>query len=172
MAVRRGVYPHHVWEPGMNRKEISERVLTYKAIADFVKQHDSTDRQALVEAFQTGDGADRISINDGDIRLGQITYSAGRKVPLIDDAAALLSWVKENHPHEVQTVEVIRPAFLAYLKGIVKKHKAAVTDDGEVIPGMRFERGDPFVTATMTEEGRERVRLNLGLALPELTGGE
>lgn len=85
--------------------------------------------------------------------LGRVTLPLTTEAPVIADIDALLKWVKERHPENVETVEQVRAAFQKWLL-----ENAQITEDGtvidpetaEVIPGMGVREGGKPKALTIT----------------------
>lgn len=96
------------------------------------------------------------------MKIASVTRSDGNKKARVINEAAALEWCKRNYPGEVQTVEMIRPAFLEMLLTIAKDEpvgKGGVDPrTGEALPFISVARGAPFVTVTKTPEGWERMQ--------------
>lgn len=151
-------------------KEQARRVLAHKVVKEVLAEQEGAAKTTLLAGMAKGD---RVGIQDDDgTDLGAVSYSNGRKAPKVTGPTELLAWVKDGYPDEVQNVETIRPAFLSKLLGWCKDYKEPVTPTGEVIPGIEYAEGDPFLTVRATDDARDRVRVALGIALPELTAGD
>jgi hypothetical protein len=94
-------------------------------------------------------------------KLAAVSHSDGRKSVKVTDEAAALAWAERNYPDEVQTVRIIRPAFLKKLldvAGSLPVGSAGLdTATGEVLPFITVSQGNPYVSVTTTDEGVERM---------------
>lgn len=76
--------------------------------------------------------------------LGKATLTAGRARLVVTDEAALLSWLKQQHPTEV--VESPNPAYLKALEARAKEVGGVIDNAGEVVPGVELQAGEPYVS--------------------------
>lgn len=96
-------------------------------------------------------------------KLGAITYSEGRRSAKVTDEAAALAWCERAHPSEVQTVRMIRPAYLKMLLDLAKADDAPAgakgvdPSTGEELPFIEVQQGNPFISVTSTKDGTERM---------------
>lgn len=94
-------------------------------------------------------------------KLASVSRSGGRKTAKVTDDAAALAWCHERYPDEVVTVEMIRPAFLNVLLTVSKDEPEGGPGvdprTGEALTFIKVERGNPYVTVTMTDDGRDRM---------------
>lgn len=103
---------------------------------------------------------ERVGAYLGDVKLGAVGYSGGRKSAKVTDAAAALRWCIEKYPDEI--VKAINPSFLTALLDVAKA-KCEVGEhgydprDGEVLDFIEVSQGSPFVTVTTTPEGVARM---------------
>jgi hypothetical protein len=75
--------------------------------------------------------------------LATISLSVSRETPYVLDEHLLLTWCKQRHPDEVETVEQVRGAFRGHLlaTGILSGDSVAEATTGEVIPGLGVRPG-------------------------------
>jgi hypothetical protein len=91
-------------------------------------------------------------------KMAAVGYSDGRKTARVTDEAALLKWCLETHPDEVQTIQVVRPAFLKLILDNSKEDGlGADPRTGEVLPFIEVAQGSPYITVTTTGPGVERM---------------
>jgi hypothetical protein len=96
-------------------------------------------------------------------KMASVSHTPGRKSARVTDDAAALAWCLRNHPEEVQTVQMIRPAYLKMLLDLAKADDAAAGSlgmdplTGEELPFIEVTQGSPFVTITTTTDGRNRM---------------
>jgi len=93
-------------------------------------------------------------------KIAAVGYSEGRRTAKVTDEAAALAWCLKQYPDEVQTVQVVRPAFLKKLldvAGSLPVGKGLDPATGEELPFIEVTRGDPFVTVTTTSDGVGRM---------------
>lgn len=84
------------------------------------------------------------------VHVGTVTFKQGNTTAGVVDERALLAWVRENRPDEI--IEQVRPSYLAAVLDQAKRRGAAVTGDGEVIPGIAVRQGDPYLSVLPTKE--------------------
>jgi hypothetical protein len=96
-------------------------------------------------------------------KIGAITYSEGRRTAKVTDEAAALAWCERVHPSEVQTIKIIRPAYLKMLLDIAKADDAPAgahgvdPETGEELDFIEVQQGAPFISVTSTKEGTARM---------------
>lgn len=91
-------------------------------------------------------------------KMGSVSYSNGQTSARVTDEAAALKWCLDRYPEEVQTVQMIRPAFLKVLLDTAKVDGAGVDrKTGEVLPFIEVTRGAPYVTITTLSDGVRRM---------------
>jgi hypothetical protein len=153
-----------------------------KALADAVGTELSGTKTGLVEDMQAA-GVEKVAarLPDG-TKVASLPLMGGEDVPKVTDPAALLAWVRANHPGEI--VESVRESYVeAVLAAAKKAGRALDRETGDVIPGITFEPTTPFVKVEFTTGdlgGRDLIRrahqrgeldmLAPALALP--AGGE
>lgn len=60
----------------------------------------------------------------------------------VADPVMYTKWVAQRHPEHIEKVERIRPAFDEHLrKTLVARGDPPCTDDGELVPGLRYRAG-------------------------------
>ncbi|MEU5258955.1 hypothetical protein [Amycolatopsis sp. NPDC021455] len=99
--------------------------------------------EQLLSAMDEGDSK-AATLPDG-VRLGKFTKTRGRTTPTVTNERALLDWVAEHCPEEIE--QRIRPAFLDKIFDSVKRHGAAIDfATAEVIPGIEARYGNPYIS--------------------------
>lgn len=94
-----------------NRDAVAH-VAMYALLGKALKDQENQGRSYLVDSMEVGDAV--VGRANG-LPVGRAVKSVRTDAKVVDDKA-LLKWVKANHPDEVETVEQVRPAFLAQLK--------------------------------------------------------
>lgn len=93
-----------------------------------------------------------------DTPVGQVNIT--RKDPPIEvtDEAALLAWVKENRPDEVEVIERVRPAYMKHLREnrwTVVKGQVIDTQTGEIVEFAALgDPGEPYITWPASKQQR------------------
>lgn len=96
-------------------------------------------------------------------KMASVSRSDGKRTARVTDEAKALAWCLRAHPEEVQTVQIIRPAYLKMLLELAVADEApagAVGMDpktGEALPFIEVQQGSPYVTVTTTSEGKARM---------------
>ncbi|MER7009946.1 hypothetical protein ABT324_00760 [Saccharopolyspora sp. NPDC000359] len=107
-------------------------------------------------AEMTGRGTLYPTLPDG-TEIAAVTVPRSATKVVITDERALADWVAERYPTEVETVPVVRPAFLEQLKNFSKAAGEPCAPDGTLdIPGMEVVTAPPAAArVTPTEHGRQ-----------------
>jgi hypothetical protein len=109
-------------------------------------------------------------------KLGSITYSEGRRTAKVTDEAALLAWCTRAHPSEIQTITIVRPAYLKMLLDLAKADDAPAgahgvdPETGEELLFIEVQQGDPYISVTSTKEGTARMAA-LATGFPKMLAG-
>lgn len=124
------------------QRDAAFRAAVWSAIETRAKEQKDIARGELTD-IPIGD---TISARWGDRILAKASMNNGRAKLVVTDPQKLLAWVKRNHPTEV--VETVNPA---YLKAVEAKAKelgvgAVIDSQGDVIPGVEIQTGDPIVS--------------------------
>lgn len=75
--------------------------------------------------------------------IAKATMTSGRAKLAVTDEHAFTAWVKANHPSEI--VEAVNPAYVKALERTVVDG-VVIDDQGEIVPGVEWVQGDPFVS--------------------------
>lgn len=129
-----------------NRDAVAH-VAMYALLGKALKDQENQGRSYLVDSMEVGEAV--VGRANG-LPVGRAVKSVRTDAKVVDDKA-LLKWVKANHPDEVETVEQVRPAFLAQLK------KAGELSDGGT-PLIVLVEGNPYVTVKPTEHTEQVIR--------------
>jgi hypothetical protein len=107
-------------------------------------------------------------------KMASVSRSGGKKTAKVIDPAAALAWCILRYPDEI--VKAINPAFLKKLLDanasgpIGEPGVDPVT--GEMLPFIEVQQGNPYVTVTTTEEGRDRMAALAGGFTAMLEAGQ
>ena len=85
---------------------------------------------------------------DGQI-LCKASWTKGRQSLVVTDPAALLAWVKENHPSEVVVAESVNEAYVKTFKAV---GGIVIDGQGEPVPGMEVKASEPTITVRSEKE--------------------
>lgn len=92
-------------------------------------------------------------------KLASVSRSNGKKTAKVTNLAYALIWCTERYPNEI--VRAINPAFLKKLldralTGAVGEHGVDPWT-GEELPFIEVQQGNPYVSITTTQDGRDRM---------------
>lgn len=107
----------------MSDRLAATRLIAARVLRDLLAEQDSQLRQDMQAGMVVGDRATAVVYeNDEPVVVGhvQLTKGTSTTTAAVTDAEALLAWVKEHAPTEVQTVELVRPSFQKTLLDQVK----------------------------------------------------
>ena len=95
--------------------------------------------------------ADAVGVKQFTTPFGNVTIGQSEAKPKVTDDTALLAYVKDSHPTEVETTVRVRPAFVTALLDRViwntDLQEFIDTATGEAVPGIAWSQpGDPYVT--------------------------
>jgi hypothetical protein len=144
----------------VNLADAALRDAILKVLADAVMTALKDGRAELREVM-TGNGIRSLTatLPDG-TTVATVTLAGGQPAPRVTSQRKFLDWVTETHPSQTETV--VRPGYQEQLlKAIAKAGRAVDPGTGEVVPGVEFAAGDPYVTTRFTGggmTGRDLVR--------------
>lgn len=95
---------------------------------------------------------------DGEIDLGGITRSKPNPAWKVTDEAKFTRWVEENLPAAIMYVPVVSETVKMQLLAEAKANGAAVTADGEEIPGIEQTPGTSFVAPKPSKDALDRLQ--------------
>jgi hypothetical protein len=133
-------------------RQAAIRVAALKALLDKVKAAYDQARADAVAALSPGDRM-HAALPDG-ADIGTVSVTPGRTTAKVNNPAALLEWVRVNAPDEVETVARVRESYLGALLARCENVDGAAmhAKTGELLPGVRFETGDPYARVTQTHD--------------------
>ncbi len=125
-----------------DQREIATRLIAIGVVQAELKAEETRLRQEFGKVSEIGD---RSTAKLGDTPLGTVTMCEGSSTPLVADYDALLAWVLENHPEQIERKPSVRHSFVEVLKSHVKDFGGLVDEDGVVqpVPGIEIREGDP-----------------------------
>ncbi len=140
----------------MTRDEQAVRLIVSRILADLLTEADQATRAEVGTTWTVGDRLNGLIAAQP---AGAVQLRKGATRATVTDPAAFEAWVREHRADEVETVRTtrVRPAFVTALLTAAKKAGAAVTADGEEIPGITVAAGDPTVAVTLADDARDLV---------------
>lgn len=119
------------------------------------EQHAQTRTAALVDF-------DTVGVRDigliGDEPIGSVQLNKGATTARITDPAALLAWVAEHLPEQIEAIPAttrVRSACLTALLAEAKAKGVAVSKHGEPIPGIDVGTADPTLQVKPSEDAAD-----------------
>jgi hypothetical protein len=133
-------------------RQAAVRVAALKALYDKVREAYNAARSDALGALSPGDRL-HAALPDG-ADIGTVAVVGGRTSAKVTNPAALLEWVTVNAPDEVEHVARVRESYVGALLSRCENVDGAAmhAKTGELLPGVRFETGDPYTRVTQTEE--------------------
>jgi hypothetical protein len=131
------------------------RLIVSRVLSDLLDRADGDLRSDVRTTWLVGDrkGAALAGRPAGAVQLKKSSRRA-----IVTDAAAFEAWAADRGELESVTVSRVRPAFEAAVVKVAKEKGAAVTSDGEEIPGIVVVDGEPTVAVTLSDDAEELVR--------------
>lgn len=121
------------------------RLIAFQSrLKTFIDQERPALFQQMREAQKVTSGK-AYSHNFGEKSAVTFTIKEEDDTVIVSDSDALLAWVEENAPSEIETVFQVRPAFKAALLKRVKGTDVGVFDPetGAEVPGLKFVPAPP-----------------------------
>jgi hypothetical protein len=136
----------------MTERDAVIRVAALKALYDKVREAYNQARTDAVDALSPGDRL-HAALPDGS-DIGTVTVVDGRTSAKVTNPVALLEWVQANAPDEVEQVPRVRESYLGALLSRCENVDGAAmhAKTGELLPGVRFETGEPYARVTQTAD--------------------
>lgn len=144
----------------MDPHDLARRAIGEKSILDAAAEMNAATREELAASLSRGT-KHTIFTDDETVELGQVWMSNPKGSWRVTDEAALLAWVKANHPTALVEVRETRIS-PAWLKGLLSD---PVTADGEIPPGVDQVAGRPTLTVKPSAAAKDIAR---SLVLREL----
>jgi hypothetical protein len=127
---------------GLTRFERVREVLRLEGLADAAKSRAFEHRRALEADARAELAREKVAPTWRITDVGTITLPTTQAGFAVTDAAALLAWCQERHPEQVETVELVRSAFVAALmKRATVAGDLVVDVTGEPVPGLAWKVG-------------------------------
>lgn len=149
-------------------RETARRALFWASLKDAVEVQEMYAREeAELAMIRNGSERQRVRGED-EADMGTVTLSPGRRRARVDDARALLEWVKRNRPEHI--LSTVNPAYLRVLLKQAEESDGELLIDretGAVIPGVTVEESSPILSIRKTPRARERA----GAILEQVSGG-
>jgi hypothetical protein len=137
-----------------------------RALKDLIGTADQEVRSELLSGLM-GPG-DRIvpRLPDGgpQVRGATVAVREGAVSARVTDEQALLAWVRDCYPTEVETVpavERVRPAFREKLLAAAREEGEPIYVDGEMVDGLTVAVGQPTVVVSVSAEAAAEIGAHL-----------
>jgi hypothetical protein len=133
-------------------RQAAIRVAALKALDDKVSEAYERARVDALASLSPGDRLHAVLADGADI--GTVWVEGRGPKPKVLNPAALLRWVKDNHPDEVETIEQVRESFLGVLLSRAENVDGEAVDakTGEFLPGVVFKPGISFTKTSQTHD--------------------
>jgi hypothetical protein len=133
-------------------RQAAIRVAALKALYDKVRAAYNQARADAVAALTPGDRL-HAALPDGS-DIGTVSVVDGKTTAKVTNPSALLEWVQINAPDEVETVAQVRESYVGALLARCENvdGQAMHAKTGELLPGVRFETGEPYARVTQTND--------------------
>jgi len=144
----------------VNLADAALRDAVLKVLADDVMTA-LKDGRAVLRAEMAGNGIKSLTatLPDGTV-VATVTLAGGQPAARVTSERKYLEWVQKVHPSQTETI--VRPGYTEQLlKEINKTGRAVDPGTGEIVPGIEFTAGEPYVTTRFTSgglTGRDLVR--------------
>lgn len=119
------------------RRELATELLLVAAIKKRLTDYDNELRDRAKKVFDRPGVRDIGMVGDGDDdQIGSVARKAPAVTWVVVDEPAFREWVRATHPDEIQVKETVADTYVTAVKLRCKELGAAVTKDGEPIPGL------------------------------------
>lgn len=138
----------------MNRAEATRQVLLLEAAAKQIKARAAVLRSDL-DADARAELTEQGTAPTWRLDIGTWSLPVSKEAAYVADEAALLDWVRQFHPTEVETTERVRPAFLTSLLPDCMGDEGGVVwmREGALVPGLAMRPGGVPKTLTFRPAG-------------------
>lgn len=131
---------------GMTTAQITQAAIWLDKVAEVAARYSQQYRAQLAAAADTQYRVEGVAPTWRLRDIATVSTSTDRDKVTVTDPAALLRWVTERHPEQVQ--QSVRPAYVDHLTKTCRRLDTDSTDvvnpDGEVVPGLTFRAGGGF----------------------------
>lgn len=129
------------------------RLLVARVLADLLGQADADARSDVRTSWMVGDRKGAVLSGSP---VGSVQLRKGARRAVVTDPAAFEAWAYAQHADNVELIQTtrVRPAYQAAILAAAKATGAAVTGDGEEIPGVAVTETEPTVAVTLADHAR------------------
>lgn len=127
----------------LSRAQLAEQALLWSLIAVEAKAQAETCRAALDEQAREEYERQGSAPTWRFPGVGTVPLSLTTDQVVVDNPVTYLAWMRDRGPHQIETVEQVRPAFDKQFRESVAKYGDPPRDPatGELVPGLRFVPG-------------------------------
>lgn len=174
-------YKEQIEDAPMTLRELAMPLVLARVLRDRII---AAATELSAEALTSSDAGDRKVAKIGEQEIGGVTVAHGKRSAYVADVDAVLSWVTEHHPDEVEVIYTsqVRPVFLAAILRTVTRDGGWLNKQtGEIIPvdGVEISAGSPYLIVKpnddaqkVVEEAWQSGRIDLRAALEMVSRDE
>lgn len=124
------------------------RYLILSILRKTVAEHETAYKRDFEAEMKPGDRSSQYVTVDGEeVELGGVTRSKPSPAWKVTDEAKFTRWVEEHDPDAIMWVPVVSEQYTAQVLSQAKADGAAVTPEGEEIPGIQKTTPTSYVAA-------------------------
>jgi hypothetical protein len=142
----------------MTAHETALKILVLRVLRERLNEAKAAAAEEIVGAWKPGDR------NTGSLaggpEIGTVTLAKGKATSKVTDDRAFLEWVLENHPEEIEQVQITRvdPGFQERLLNFARQTGDCVNPaTGQPVPGIAVEQGEPYATTKLVDDADKLV---------------
>lgn len=134
--------------PAMTTAETTQAVIWLDRLAAAAAEYAARYRQQLADTAFTQYAVEGVAPTYRMPDVATVSTRIARDAVTVTDPAALLAWVAERHPEQVQ--QQVRTSYIDHLRRTGRPNGTDVVDpDGEVVPGLAYVPGGRFLGITV-----------------------
>ncbi|HWV47228.1 MAG TPA: hypothetical protein VN039_14595 [Nitrospira sp.] len=130
----------------MDMRDAAARAVIFQIVEQEAKKLKD---EAKAELAQMEPG-DTLAGKWGDQLLGKATMTSGRTKLVVTDEEKLITWLQYNHPEEILLSP--NPAYMRQIEERARKLGVPVDGEGEAVPAVSLEQGEPYVSVRKTPD--------------------
>lgn len=137
----------------MTAHETALQILVLKILRDRLAGAKNAADEEIHGTWKVGDR--NSGVLSDKTKIGSVTLAKGPTRSKVTDDDAFLAWVLENHPDEIEQVQITRvnPGFRERLLSFARQTGDCVNPaTGQPVPGIAVEQGEPYATPKLVPD--------------------